>query len=270
MTVAGVSAPNRPAQAPAANAAERPEAKPADAKMDVDVLKFRILPGAGAPMVSAKTDPTLGKTGAMPFILNKVEGLGSVGGKIANGVRFGTRLVGPAMYSVSAFWNLRMLPSVMRDKSLKPTSKAILGTASGFVTLGAIGSLISALPAKIASRMGLGINKLIAANKVSGMAGGLAGLGFSTINMVETLRDKTASPAKRMFAKLGFGLGVGGFLTGTTAMVLSMMGRANGVVGVLSKIATVTGITSLAASIGQGFLSKNKWLNSKVEGSKLA
>lgn len=236
----------------------------------VDVLSFRVLPGAGAPIVSAKTDSTLGKTGPIPYILNKLDGLGSFGPKLANGIRFFTRCVGPVMYGVSAWWNLRMLPSVMRDKTIKTSSKITLATGSGLVTVGAIGAAIAALPVKFAARIGLGLSKLVTANKVSGMAGGLAGLGFGLINMTETLRDPKATPSNRFFAKLGFGVGALGFVTGSAAMIMSMMGGGGAAIGICSKIATFTGIFGLLANIGQAVLGKNGWLNRHLKGSELA
>ncbi|HEY9721116.1 MAG TPA: hypothetical protein V6D47_03835 [Oscillatoriaceae cyanobacterium] len=252
-----------PARAPQA------AAKPADDQSKVSVLSFRVLPGAGAPVVSAKTDSTLGKTGPIPWLLNKLESMGATGAKVAGGVRFFTRLVGPIMYGVSAYWNLRMLPSVMHDKTIKTSSKVILATGSGLVTVGAIGAAIAAMPVKLAEDIGLGMSNLVRANKISGISGGLAGLGFGLINMIETMRDKNASPSKRFFAKVGFGLGALSFVTGSAAMIMSMMGGGGLAIGLCSKIATFGGLLGLVANLGQAVLGKNGWLNSHLKGTFL-
>lgn len=270
MAIAGVSQPNRTLVAPAVKAAGAPVDAQAEApKREVDPLKFRLLPGSGAPVVGAETDPTLGSTGPIPWLLSKIEKLGPIGAGFAKHFRFATRLIGPSMYAFSAYWNLKMLPGVMRDKTITAPSKAMLAAGSGFITLGAVCSAISALPVKLAAKFGLGMSKLVAANKISGISGGLAEFGFSIINMIETLRDKAATPAKRFFAKLGFGLGTTSFLTGSAAMILSMTGRGGAIVPVLSKIATIAGLSGLVTNISQAVLGKNSWLNKHLQGTFL-
>jgi hypothetical protein len=266
MTLASVSSPNRPLVAAPVRVASPAAEEP---KREANPLKFRLLPGSGAPVVGAETDPTLGNTGPIPWVLSRLEKLGPIGAKVAHSFRFATRLIGPSMYAFSAYWNLKMLPGVMRDKTIKPLSKGILAAGSGFITLGAICSAIAALPVKLAAKFGLGMSKLVTANKVSGISGGLAEFGFSIINMVETLRDKAATPTKRFFAKLGFGLGTTSFLTGSAAMILSMTGRPGAAVGVLSKVATIAGLSGLVSNIGQAVLGKNSWLNKHLQGTWL-
>jgi hypothetical protein len=236
----------------------------------VDVLKFRVLPGAGAPVVSTRDDNTLGKTGPIPWVVNKLSGFGPVGAKIGSAIRGGTRLIGPGMYAYSAYWNIRMLPGVLKDKQLTTGSKVTLVGGTGFVTVGAVGAMVASLPRAFAAKMGLNVPRLMTVNKVSGMFGGVASLGYGAINLVETLRNPTSTPAQRFFAKFGMGLGSLGFVLGTTAMVLSIVSPAAAVLGPFSIAATIAGVVALATNIGQGFLGKNAWLNRVLKGSFLA
>ena len=259
----------RRVQATAGSEAPRPTA-------GVDVAKFRILPGAGAPQVSATVDATLGKTGLLPFILGKVEALGAVGLKVANGARFLTRLIGPIAYGVSAFWNIKLLGQALKDPSLGGGSKAVLAVGTVGATVGAVAATLSALPARLAGFLRLGLPQQILANKASSIAGGIAGIGFAAINLVETLRNPDSKAGERFFAKTGFGIGLLGFVFGTTALVLStgalggLATAAPWLLPLASKVATVAGLAGLATWIGQLVLGKNQWLNEKLAGSPLA
>lgn len=243
-----------------------------EAAVPVDVAKFRIMPLAGAPQVASTVDETLGKTGLLPFFLGKVEALGDLGLRVANGVRFLTRVVGPLAYGFSAFWNIKLLGQALKDDSLGGGSKAVLAVGTVGTTLGAVAATISALPAKLAGLLRLGMPQQILANKAAGVAGGIAGVGFAAINLVETLKNPKAMEGEKWFAKLGFGIGVVGFLFGTTALVLST-GALGGVAAaapwllpLASKVATVAGLAGLASWIGQLVVGKNKWLHEKLGG----
>ena len=241
-------------------------------KVGVDVAKFRIMPLAGAPQVAASVDETLGKTGLFPFLLGKVEAFGDMGLRIANGLRFFTRVVGPIAYGFSAFWNIKLLGQAMKDDSLNASSKATLAVGTVGATVGAVAAAIAALPGRLLGMVGLGTSHQILANKASGIAGGIAGVGFAAINLVETLRNPKALEGEKLFAKLGFGIGLVGFVAGTTALVLSTgaMGGLIGLLPIASKIATVAGITGLASWIAQLALGKNQWLHAKLGGAKPA
>lgn len=237
----------------------------------VDVAKFRIMPGAGAPQVSAQVDSTLGTTGLLPFILNKIQSLGSIGGLISNGIRFATRLIGPSMYTFSAIWNARLLPKALKDPTLGKGAKATLCLGEVGTIFGAFTAILSALPQRIASFLRLGLSRQVLANKFSGISGGVAGIGFAAINLVETMHRKDAKPAERFFAKTGFVIGLLGFIAGTTALALSM-GMVPGLAPILpiaSKIATFAGIGGVVSMVGQLFLGKNKLLNDHLKGTVL-
>ncbi len=245
-------------------------------RTEVDVAKFRIMPLAGAPQVSAAVDETLGKTGLLPFILSKVEAFGNLGLKAANGIRFLTRVLGPAAFTFSAFWNFRLLGKALKDPALGGREKATLAIGTVATTLGALTAIVAALPARVAGLLRLGVSHQVLANKASGIAGGIAGLGFAAINMVETLRNPRSQAGEKFFAKAGFGIGVIGFVFGTTALLLSM-GAGAGVASALpwllpvaSKVATFAGLAGLASWIGQMVLGKNTWLNAKLAGTPLA
>ena len=246
-------------------------AKP-EAAIPVDVAKFRIMPLAGAPQVASTVDETLGKTGLLPFLLGKVEALGDLGLRVANGVRFLTRVLGPAAYGFSAFWNIKLLRQAMKDDTLGGGSKAVLAVGTVGTTLGAVAATISALPAKLAGLLRLGMPQQILANKAAGVAGGIAGVGFAAINLVETLKNPKAMEGEKWFAKLGFGIGVIGFVFGTTALVLStgalggLGAAAPWLLPVASKVATVAGLAGLASWIGQLVVGKNEWLHEKLGG----
>lgn len=259
------------AKKPAAAAAPAQPAKPAaKAERMVDVANFRNLPLAGAPKVSAAVDPTLGKTGVDAFILNRLEGLGKVGTIAANGVRLFTRVVGPIAYGISAVRNFGLFKKALKDPTIDSKSKWALGFGTVGTAIGAAAAGIAALPLKLFGRFGLTLSRQIKANKVSGMVGGLAGIAYSTVNMVETLRNPDAKPAERAFSKLGFGLGALGFVTGSTAMILSMTGGAPLLLGIASKVATGAGILGMASWLSQMFLGKNKWINEKLKGTAIA
>ncbi|MDB5097212.1 MAG: hypothetical protein JWM80_1633 [Cyanobacteria bacterium RYN_339] len=254
-------------------AAPQPVAAPAPVKKHrlVDVAQFRIMPGAGAPQVSAEVDATLGSTGLLPWILTRVEAIGSVGVKAANGVRFLTRLLGPALFGFSAVWNAMLLPKALKDPTLGKGSKAMLVFGEVGTILGAATALAAALPAKLAGLLRLSSARQVLANKTSGIAGGVAGIGFAAINLVETMHNPDSKPAERFFAKLGFGIGAIGFVAGTAALAISMgMGAPAWLLPVASKIATVAGIGGVASMLGQLFMGKNKTLNAKLDGSILA
>lgn len=254
------------------------EAEPKNVKRLVDVADFRLLPLSGAPKVSAKVDPTLGKTGLDAFILNKLEGLGKIGAGIAKGVYAFTRVSGPVAYWFSTVRNVKLLFKANQDATLDAKSKALLTVGTVGTAIGAVASTVSALPGKLLGMVGIGTKGQINANKVSGIAGGIAGIAYATINMVETLRNPDAKPAERLFSKVGFGLGALGFVFGTTALAISsgfapaaMLGKAlPWLLPVASKIATTTGIAGLLTWISQSVFGKNEWLNGKLKGSSLA
>lgn len=265
--------------APATTVSAAPvEAAPKNVKRLVDVADFRLLPLSGAPKVSASVDPTLGKTGLDAFILNKLEGLGKIGAGIAKGVYVGTRFTGPIAYWFSTVRNVKLLFKANKDATLDVKSKALLTVGTVGTAIGAAAATVSALPGKLLGMVGIGVKGQINANKVSGIAGGIAGIAYATINMVETLRNPDAKPAERLFSKVGFGLGALGFVFGTTALAISsgfgpaaVLGKAlPWLLPVASKIATTTGIAGLATWISQSFLGKNEWLNGKLKGSSLA
>ena len=264
--------PAAPAVARTAKAIGGQDGAKPEAVVPVDVAKFRIMPLAGAPQVASTVDETLGKTGLLPFILGKIEAFGDLGLKLANGVRFFTRVVGPLAYGFSAFWNIKLLGKAMKDDSLGGGSKAVLAVGTVGTVLGAVAATLSALPAKLAGLLRLGMPQQILANKAAGVAGGIAGVGFAAINLVETLKNPKAMEGEKWFAKLGFGIGLVGFVFGTAALVLST-GALGGVAAaapwllpVASKVATVAGITGLAAWIGQLLVGKNQWLHEKLGG----
>lgn len=253
----------RRAVAPGTTGAPKPAAG-----TPVDVAKFRILPLAGAPQVSATVDEALGKTGLFPYLLGKIEALGDLGLRVANGLRFFTRVVGPIAYGFSAFWNIRLLSQALKDDSLNGASKATLAVGTVGATIGAVTAVIAALPARLAGLMRLGMPQQILANKASGVAGGIAGIGFAAINLVETLRNPKAREGEKLFAKAGFGIGLIGFVAGTAALILST-GAAGGAAAFLplaSKVATVAGLAGLASWIGQLAFGKNAWLHEKLGG----
>lgn len=244
----------------------------------VDVAAFRLLPLSGAPKVSAQVDPTLGKTGLDAFILNKLEGLGKFGAMAAKGVYAFTRITGPIAFWWSTIRNTKLLAKAYKDDSLDTKSKALLALGTVGTGIGAVAATVAAAPAKLLGLVGVGVKGQLNANKVSGIAGGIAGIAYATINMVETLRNPEAKPAERFFSKAGFGLGALGFLFGTTALAISsgfgpaaVLGRAlPWLLPVASKVATVAGIAGLATWISQTFLGKNEWVNEKLKGSVLA
>lgn len=245
--------------------AAKPQPAPAPAtkpKRLVDVAQFRIMPGSGAPQVSAEVDATLGSTGLLPFFLTKIEALGNVGLKLANGVRFVTRLVGPALFGFSAVWNAMLLPKALKDPTLGKPSKATLVLGEVGTVLGALTAFAAAIPAKLAGVLRLSGAQQVLANKASGIAGGVAGVGFAAINLVETMHNPDSKPAERLFAKLGFGIGVVGFVAGTAALAISMgLGAPAWLLPVASKVATVAGIGGVVTMIGQLCFGKNKQLN---------
>lgn len=80
-----------------------------------------------------------------------------------------------------------------------------------------------------------------------------------------------ATPSQRFFAKVGFVLGMAGFLFGTVAMLSSMpvmAGVARALPWLLpaTKISNTVGIVGLFAWAGQLFLGKNAWLNRHARG----
>lgn len=243
-----------------------------------DVANFRILPLAGAPQVSAEVDETLGKTGLVPFLLNKIDGLGKIGPAISNGFRVFTRVVGPIGYWASTVRNFKLLFAAKDDPTLNGKSKAALALGTIGTGVASVFATISALPARAAAAIGISGKGLINANKLSGISGGIAGIAFATINMVETLRKKDAKPAERFFSKIGFGLGAIGFVFGTTALAISSGFGPAAVLAkglpwllpVASKVATFAGITGMASWISQMVFGKNKWLNEKLNGSVVA
>jgi hypothetical protein len=250
---------------------ERVHAEHEELRRSIDVAQFRIMPGAGAPQVSAQVDATLGSTGLLPWFLAKIERAASFGPKLANGIRFGTRLFGPAVFSFSAIWNARLLPKALKDPTLAPASKATLVLGEVGTILGAVTATVAAVPQRIAAFFGMAGTRQVLANKASGIAGGVAGIGFSAINLVETMHNKQSRPAERFFAKLGFAVGLVGFIAGTTALALSM-GAMPGLMSLLpiaSKVATVAGIGGLISGVGQLFFGKNKKLNTALKGSIL-
>lgn len=259
------------AAAPAAPAAKavKPAAAAAPERL-VDVASFRNLPLAGAPKVSAKVDPTLGKTGVDAFVLDKLENAGGLGTMAANGIRLFTRVVGPIAYAVSTVRNFNSLQKALKDPTISGGSKAVLAVGTVGTGIAAAAAAVAAAPLKLFGKLGLSVAGQVKANKISGVAGGLAGVLYATINMVETLRNPQAKPAERAFSKLGFGMGALGFLFGSAAMVLSMTGAAPGLLALSSQVATGAGIFGLATWIGQMFLGKNEWLNEKLKGSAIA
>lgn len=251
-------------------AAPAPQSAKAAPERAVDVANFRILPLAGAPKVSADVDPTLGKTGVDAFVLNKLEGAGRFGMMAAAGVRLFTRVVGPIFYGWSAIRNVGMLKKAYADPTIDGNSKTVLTLGTIGTAIGAVGATIAALPLQLFGKLGLTLKRQIVANKVSSVAGGIAGVSYATINMVETLRNPNAKPAERAFAKVGFGLGALGFVTGTTALVLSMTGGLPWLLPVASKIATGAGLLGLGSWVAQMFLGKNEWLNKQLKGTAIA
>jgi hypothetical protein len=248
-----------------------PKAKEPKPHRLVDVAQFRIMPGSGAPQVSAEVDATLGSTGLLPWVLSRIEGLGAVGIKAANGVRFLTRLIGPALFGFSAVWNAILLPKALKDPTLGKPSKAVLVLGEVGTILGAVTAFAAAIPAKLAGVLRLSGARQVLANKASGIAGGVAGIGFAAINLVETMHNPDSKPAERFFAKLGFGVGAVGFVAGTAALAISMgLGAPAWLLPVASKVATFAGIGGVVSMIGQLFLGKNKALNEKLKGSVLA
>jgi hypothetical protein len=266
----------------APKAGEKPPAQPgkpeATAVSTVDVASFRNLPLAGAPQVSAEVDETLGKTGLVPFLLNKIDGLGKIGPAISNGFRFLTRVVGPAAYWASTVRNFKLLFKANDDPTLNGKSKWTLALGTVGTGVAAAAATVAALPAKLAGMVGLTARGQINANKISGITGGIAGMAYATINMIETLRKKDAKPAERFFSKIGFGLGAIGFLFGTTALAISSGFGPAAVLAkglpwllpVASKVATVAGIAGMASWISQMIFGKNRWLNEKLKGSVVA
>jgi hypothetical protein len=266
----------------APKASEKPPAQPgkpeATAVSTVDVASFRNLPLAGAPQVSAEVDETLGKTGLVPFLLNKIDGLGKIGPAISNGFRFLTRVVGPAAYWASTVRNFKLLFKANDDPTLNGKSKWTLALGTVGTGVAAAAATVAALPAKLAGMVGLTARGQINANKISGITGGIAGMAYATINMIETLRKKDAKPAERFFSKIGFGLGAIGFLFGTTALAISSGFGPAAVLAkglpwllpVASKVATVAGIAGMASWISQMIFGKNRWLNEKLKGSVVA
>jgi hypothetical protein len=113
----------------------------------------------------------------------------------------------------------------------------------------------------------------IVCNKVAGIVGGVGGNIFTVINLIETLRNKDAKPAERFFAKLGFFLGMTGFIFGTLAMMASMPWMAAVITKVpwllpaATKIGNTVGIVGLFAWLGQLFMGKNVWLNNHLKGT---
>ncbi|MFN3431590.1 MAG: hypothetical protein ACK46X_16755 [Candidatus Sericytochromatia bacterium] len=264
------------ASAAPAKPADAPEAKAVPGRQ-VDVANFRLLPLSGAPKVSAKVDPTLGKTGVDAFILNKLEGFGKFGAMAANGVRLFTRVTGPVAYWFSTVRNVKLLSKAYGDETIDGKSKALLTLGTIGTAIGAAAATVAAAPAKLLGMVGVGLKGQVNANKMSSIAGGIAGIAYATINMVETLRNPDAKPAERFFSKAGFGLGALGFVFGSTALAISAGFGPAAAIGqalpwllpVASKVATFAGLAGLATWISQTFLGKNEWLNEKLKGTAL-
>ena len=241
----------------------------------VDVAMFRNLPGAGTPLVSASQDKTLGSMDPAAMALSKLETKGPVAAKLANAARFGTRVVGPTMWGVSVFFNVKLLFQALRDDTITLGSKVSLavGTACNAIGFGA--AAIAALPVKLLARVGAAPTAALTANKIAGLFGGIGGMIFNVINMIETMRDPEAKPAARFFAKLGFALGLAGFVFGTVALAASLpwmapvIAKLPALLPIATKAANWLGLAGMAVWIGQMVLGKNGWLSERVKGTVL-
>lgn len=265
-TQAAAPIQNRPVAVRAAKPAAGEQAAPAATEASqrtVDVAKFRLLPGAGQPLVLG--DEAL-KSGLIPRLVSGLAKMGPIGKGAAGAIVLGSTIIGPAVFGLS-MWNIgKGAVQVKDDPTYAPASKGVIYGASAVMGVSFLTALGSAIP-KIAAGTRLTLNK------VSNISGGLAGTAFSAINLIETLRNKDATPVERMFAKLGFGTGMTGFVVGATALIASMTrlgAAAPGLVRALAWIGTGAGVGNMAFGLGQMLLGKNAWLNEKVKGSPLA
>lgn len=263
-------APRVPPPGPVAAAAPHPSAP--SPKRQVDVALFRNLPGSQAPMVSAQADKTLGELDLFAKLLSKLEGRAPWLDKGIGGLRLGTRVSGPALWGVSSFLQWRMMGRVWQDPTLTTRSKLALTTGAVCNTVGAVFAGIAALPARIGGVLRI---NAFTANKVAGVAGGIGGVFFNTINFIETMRNPDAKPAERCFAKIGFGIAALGFVAGTAALVLSLPAAAGlaarlpALLPLATKVANVLGIAGFGAFLGQWLLGKNRWVNERLAGTPL-
>ncbi len=230
----------------------QPLACPAKAPAEpgaAQLLKYRIWPLSGAPVVAPSTDVRLGTTGLIPRILNWID-TWSPG--LASGIRKGTRIAGPPMYWVSGIANGLMLLHDWHNPAFKPGTKVALATGTGLTLVGASAATYSALP----------LQGAMLANRVAGVAGGLAGGIFGAINMIVTLRNPSATPAEKFSATGGFALGSLGTVIGTAAVFLPA-GTALGPLG-LGAWAAIVGGAATALAVTQLLFGKNKWLNHEL------
>ncbi|MDB5101947.1 MAG: hypothetical protein JWM80_6368 [Cyanobacteria bacterium RYN_339] len=251
--------------------AQKAKSESSEPKRIVDVAQFHNLPAAGTPMVSAAEDPTLANLDPVNKIFTKVAERGGVFAKGVAGIRLLTEVLGPVMWGASAFMTTRLFFKSLKDETIALPSKVALGVATVANTAGAGFAFAST---RFASRW-LSLGARMTANKIAGILGGIGGNIWGVINLVETLRNKDAKPAERFFAKIGFGIGIIGFVFGTAAMCASMPWMA-GITKALpwllpnaTRICNITGFVGMFAWIGQMFLGKNAWLGNKVKGTIL-
>ncbi len=230
------------------SSADHAKAAPA-APGAAQLLKYRLWPLSGAPVVAPGDDVRLGTTGLVPRILDWVD---TWAPGLANGIRKGTRIAGPPMYWVSGIANGLMLLHDWHNPAFKPDTKVALATGTGLTLVGAGAATYSALP----------LQGALIANRVAGVAGGLAGGLFGAINMIVTLRTKTATPTEKVSATGSFILGSLGTIIGTAAVFLPA-GTALGPLG-LGAWAAVVGGTATALAVTQLLFGKNKWLNHEL------
>lgn len=260
----------RPAAPAAVPKASAPQETP---KRIVDVVQFRNLPLAGTPMVSAADDPTLAKLDPINNMLGKLAERGGIFAKLTKGFRFMTEVMGPTAWIFSAFLTTKLFLKALKDETIALPSKIALGVAT-VANIGGAG--FAAASTRFAGKLfGMGVATRMTLNKVAGILGGIGGNIYAVINLVETLRNKDAKPAERFFAKLGFGLGIVGFVFGTAAMCASMPWMA-GVAKALpwllpnaTRVASWMGFAGMGAWIAQMFLGKNEWLGNKLKGTVL-
>lgn len=239
----------------------------------VNVALFRNLPGSTAPVVSAATDKTLGSMDVLANLLSKLEGRAPLLDKLVHGFRGVTRLAGPGLWGVSSILQWRMIGQTWQDPTLARGSKIALTAGTVANTVGALAAAVSALPARFVGL--LRINP-ISANKVAGLAGGVGGTIFNTINFIETMRNPASKPGERLFAQLGFGLAVAGFVCAAVALATSLpalapvLAKAPAVLPIATKAANWLGMAGLGAWLGQLLLGKNDWFNARLQGGAAA